>query len=360
MTSQESREPWTFVSKPTMNKPMSKQEQEIAIKRLQEQLKLFEASDPNMSADTESKAELPDDDAYPTLQESKQPSHADAEPKDKDSECTCHAHPTPKLERNDTITFLDSDDDEYIRPRPRRRAGGRRYSISPIRRNTIPIVEQVNATTSTIFFGLVNKYDGVVDMPFPARSSVYLTTFPFTDRDVRKYEWLFKNGVDDAWLWDKGREERRGRREEDDEFAYDDYTYPHAVYGSRRRARSPYYADSMIANDIPSVYFSKALDTSIVPEETEKLGGKEVKYWFVVQNRNRNPGIKLMVADSRKAAGIMMYYEALSGHSIAFVGAVVGVEMGRKLMKEKKFKRVESLDEAVKVQDEQGVVAIIC
>jgi hypothetical protein len=361
MTSQNTRDPWTLISKPTiaMNKPMSKQEQENAIKKLQEQLKFFEECDPDMSSspDAESKFELPDN--TKATSNSNENTQKDADSKDKDAGCKCPIHSTPKLERNDTTTSFMSDDadDDFIRSRPRRRGIGRRYSISPIRYRPAPIVEQVMASSSTTLLGLVNKYDGVADLPFPARSSVYLTTFPFTAKDVQKYEWLFKNGVDDAWLWDKARSEKEGRGPEDDEYAYDSYG---PIYNSRRRARSPYYVDRLDANDIPSVYLSKALDTSVVPEETEKLGGKEVRYWFVVQNRNRNPGIKLMIAESRKAAGIMIFYEALSGNSVAFVGAVVGVEMERKAMKEMKFRKVESVEEAVKVQEEEGVVGIIC
>ena len=95
-----------------------------------------------------------------------------------------------------------------------------------------------------------------------------------------------------------------------------------------------------------------------MPHDEEELDGNDVKYWIAIQNRSRNPGIKLMVAESRPAAGIMIYHEALSGNSVGFVGAVVGVDMERKKMKHTKFKMVESLEAASEV--EEGVVGIVC
>jgi hypothetical protein len=68
-------------------------------------------------------------------------------------------------------------------------------------------------------------------------------------------------------------------------------------------------------------------------------------------------GSKLQVVESRKAAGIVMYYEALRGDSVVFVGAVVG--WGGERVKTRNFKRVENLEEATTLKVE-GKVGIIC
>jgi len=185
----------------------------------------------------------------------------------------------------------------------------------------------------------------VADMPFPARSSVYLTTFPFTDRDVKKWAWLLSNSVEDAFLSDPG-----NRGGDDDEDIYGN-GYP-AVVRPRYRNRSPYY-DPVGTTDIPSIYLSRALDTSVVPED----GKENVRYFIVVQNRARPNWSKLMVAEGRKAAGIMIYYEALTGNSVGFVGAVVG--QGKRLGRVK-LRKVENLEAAAKAQEEDGVVGVIC
>jgi hypothetical protein len=52
-----------------------------------------------------------------------------------------------------------------------------------------------------------------------------------------------------------------------------------------------------------------------------------------------------------------MYYESLKGDSIVFVGAVVG--KGEKKVHPKKFRMVESLEEAAKAKEE-GLVGVIC
>ena len=100
------------------------------------------------------------------------------------------------------------------------------------------------------------------------------------------------------------------------------------------------------------MYLSRALDSEVIPEKDEK----DFTYVVVVKNRRRGGGCaKLLTAGGRKAAGIIIYYEALVGNSVVFVGATKG-ELGKKGAK---FKRVESVDEAVKVAEE-GASGIIC
>jgi hypothetical protein len=186
------------------------------------------------------------------------------------------------------------------------------------------------------YFG---TYDGIVDFPFPARSVVYLTTFPFTDKDVKKWTWVMSRGVEDIFLHGPSH---------DDEDLYP----PGARAGGVGRNRSPYYEPVRIDPDVPSVYVSRALDTKVIPEDTKE----KIQYHIVIQNRNRLHGSKLMIAESRQAAGIMIYYEALCGNSIVFVGATVA----QKLAKRKKWTRVETLEEAIKLEEDEGVVGVIC
>lgn len=257
-----------------------------------------------------------------------------------DPVCTCGAvapPAPPKLERNDTAeTFLSEDEFAPRAGRNRHRVYPiRRYSISPVRRERA-LPDTIMVSSSAALLSKVGKYDGIADLPFPARSSVYLTTFPFTDKDVKKWTWLLSRTVEDTLLNEPGND--------------DEDLYP-AFNRSRVRNRSPYYDPINVNLDIPSIFVSRALDTSVVPEDA----GHEVRYMIVVQNRNRPQGSKLLIAESRKAAGIMMFYEALNGNSIFFVGAVLNQEkkLGRKLVK------VENLEEAVKVQ-EDGVVGVVC
>ena len=85
--------------------------------------------------------------------------------------------------------------------------------------------------------------------------------------------------------------------------------------------------------DIPSVHLSRALDTDVVPETTT-----DACYLIVTQNRHRPAGSKLQIAESRKAAGILMYYEVLRGDSIMFVGAMAN--RPKKTVHPKKFRKV--------------------
>ncbi|KAF2705324.1 hypothetical protein K504DRAFT_99651 [Pleomassaria siparia CBS 279.74] len=274
--------------------------------------------------------------------------NTDASPTEK-KECTCGAQVTPpKLERNNT---LDSYSEDEFLPQPRggrsiRRAPIRRnYSVSPVRRRR-PVVIQDETTMITSSYMLLSKvgnYDGVVDLPLPAFSSAYLATFPFTDKDVKKWAWLMARGVEDTYM-----NQPRDRDEDDD----DDYPRFNRMRGGRNR--SPYYEPVVSVTDIPSLYVSRALETSVIPENTRE----EVRYMIVIQNRNRPQGCKLLVAESRKAAAIMMYYEALSGNSVVFVGAVV--DQTKKLA-HKKLVRVETLEEAIELTaDGNGDIGVIC
>jgi hypothetical protein len=260
----------------------------------------------------------------------------------KDAECTCPVHPS--LERSNTVDSIIYDD-EVIRSRPRRRAAGiRRYSLSPTRIQSEPF--QIPAIQSSDrLLAQVNKMDGIIDLPYPARTSVYLTTFPFTERDIKKYSWLFANGTEDVFFLNS-----KGQINADEDFEYDNGPYPVVVNARRNR---DYYEP--MNEDIPLIQLSRALDTAVVPEDIEN---KDHRYWIVVQNKSRPKGVKLIVAESRKAAGILIYYEALNGNSVSFVGAVV---QQRKKGVPLKIKKVESLEEAVKMKEEgDEVVGIVC
>lgn len=259
----------------------------------------------------------------------------------------------PLTRQNSTDSALTSDaEEEVIRPRPARRA--RRNSFSPVRINTRyppPAITPLLSSSTQLLENV--GYDGIADMPYPGRNSIYLSTFPFTQRDVKKWAWLFAHGVEDAWLTTV---EKYGRGEEDivDDFddGWCDNNRVVHVGRSRRREFDANYID------MSSVYLSRALDTTVIPEDTTE----KVTYLMVVKNRNGTASsVKLLTAESRKAAGIMLYYEALIGNSIVFVGATVG-DIGKKTKKAKKaqkFKKVDSLDEA-KVSSEGGVVGVIC
>lgn len=78
----------------------------------------------------------------------------------------------------------------------------------------------------------------------------------------------------------------------------------------------------------------------------------------MVKNRGRvGGGAKLLTAGSRKAAGILIYYEALVGHSVVFVGAMKeGVDKGTKAWR---YRQAENVEVAAKMADE-GVVGVVC
>jgi hypothetical protein len=244
----------------------------------------------------------------------------------------------PKVVRHHSIDSNISDEIDYSPRRTRRRSISRRDFIptspSPSRRRRrTPIL-----LSSTDLLSQVSVYDGAADLPHPSCSSIYITTYPFTSKDVSKWSWLFARAVEDEYL-------SRGRGVDDSDDDDGDY----APRRRHRRNRSPFYDGTL---NIPSVYLSRALDTDVVPEDTPN-----VKYLIVTQNRHQPAGSKLQVVESRKAAGIVMYYEALRGDSTVFVGGVVGWKGER--MRAKEFVRVEGLDGVVEVKAE-GNMGIIC
>ncbi|KAF2199973.1 hypothetical protein GQ43DRAFT_97218 [Delitschia confertaspora ATCC 74209] len=231
--------------------------------------------------------------------------------------------------------------------------------------------------SSSALLSKVNTYDGIADLPFSARISIYLVTYPFSDKDVKKWSWILKAGVTETWMYEIPASSHRAREgAEYSDIGFTDWDY-NPVYNERyaeyipsvnrrctrnrnrniREAPLPLYDGHA---DLPSVYLSRALDPAVVPE-TEK----GVEFLIVVRNlrdrEGRMPAFKLLVADSRKAAGIMLLYEAFVGNAIVFCGAVKdrveGMQMG-KGKGEVEFKRVEKFEE--RVGEEKGVVAVVC
>jgi len=252
--------------------------------------------------------------------------------------------------------------------------------------------------SSTTLLSCAGTYDGVADLVFPGRGSIYLATYPFSTKEVRQWSWLFNAVVgsgglmegkwmgipkrtsyavlddeddDRNWVLDEGRPNYNVEDEYDD-FAYDSRRRrnnfgqpPSPDYRGRRRVireRSPYY-EPVGQAEIGRVLLSRALDTEVVPEDDEKA--KDVRYWIVVQNRVRLNGVKLLIAKSRKAAGMHLFYEMLNGHSVVFVGAVV---VGAKATRDEDGKRkklgfrcVGSLEEARSANAECDChIGIVC
>jgi len=262
-----------------------------------------------------------------------------------DSEYQDNMEPTPRVYRRP----LDVDD-EFIAPRNTRhyprvvRVHRRNRSLSPgIYDSTAPKARLLNSSAELLD---CLDHDGIADLPVPAKGSIYVTNFPFGKKDVKKWSWLFTQGTEDEYfdtwedndgLADRG---RAGR------------PIPIRIHGRRdRRDRSPYYYDDRQPTEIPMVCLSRALDTSVVPESS----GHDFTFLIVVRMRGgHDSGVKLLTAESRKAAGTLMYYEALVGNSVVFVGASLGTNK-----KKKTFRKVGSVSEAVQVSGE-GVTAIIC
>jgi hypothetical protein len=106
---------------------------------------------------------------------------------------------------------------------------------------------------------------------------------------------------------------------------------------------------------MPALFVSRALDNSVVTDEA-----KHVNFLIVVQSGNGSAMYKLLVAESRKAAGILIYYEAVNGNSVVFVGAVLdGRERFRGVLR-----RVDGLGAAMGfrgLEDErEPTVGVIC
>lgn len=254
-------------------------------------------------------------------------------------ECTCDTK--PPLVRKDSIESIDED---YRRPRRTGRVPPaplhRRYTPSPQRYYPPPnplVYESHSVSSSTQLLEKVGKEDGIVDLPVPAIRNIYLTTYPFGDRDVKKWAWLLAAGVEDEYVVQSFH-------------SPDGTNIPAVERVHQRRGEFPIYDPGNI--DIPSVYLSRALDSEVVPEDSKH----NVRYLIVTQNRHRPAGYKLLVAESRKAAGVLIYYDVLKGDSILFVGATVHQ---CKTVAAKKYKKVASLEEAISLQDE-GFVGIVC
>lgn len=252
------------------------------------------------------------------------------------NDCTCEMKPA--LLRKDSIESIDED---YRRPR---RAGRippppRRYTPSPHRYYPSPIptsYQSFTVNSSNQLLEKVGKEDGIIELPAPAVRNVYLTTYPFGDKDVKKWSWLLASGVEDEYVTQSMRDINSDM--------------PSVERIRQNRSDFPIYSPGSI--DIPSVYLSRALDAEVVPEDSKH----DVRYLIVTQNRHRPQGWKLLVAESRKAAGVLIYYEMLRGDSIMLVGATIHQ---CKTVHPKKYKKVDNLEEALRVQDE-GFVGIVC
>jgi len=191
-----------------------------------------------------------------------------------------------------------------------------------------PLEEKV-LNNSNDLLALLDKYEGCVDVA--KRQTVYVTTYPVSDADVQNISWLFCVGKMDLWT---------------------DRIISFYTVNTSTREYSPGPIIERV--DTPILRLSAALH----PHKEE---GK-LKYVVAIQCRNTPVSYKLVVSNSKKAAGMDMFYEVLNGNSISFVGAVlkdvpIPVEHPHKFP-QTKFKRVESVEEAEKVGE--GVVGIIC
>lgn len=282
---------------------------------------------------------------------------------------TAKPNPVPQFKRIDTMDSINSEgvdlfrhsgldplsfEDEFLEPHRHSRTARHMpppprphiYSSSPPRRSLrSPSTPLFNSSTT-----LLNhlNHDGIVDLPWPGKSSIYLTTFPFSDKDVQEWAWILRSGVEEQFIQKHIESFDEDGGSEDEWYPSDRRIRIHRP-NRVRRERSPFYDDTA---DIPSVYLSRALDPEVISEEEEK----DFTYVVVVRNRRRGSGCaKMLTAGGRKAAGIIIYYEVLIGNSVVFVGAAKG-GVGKKGVK---YKRVESVDEAVKVAEE-GIFGIIC
>lgn len=258
------------------------------------------------------------------------------------TECTCDTK--PKLVRKDSI---DSIDEDYRRPRRTARVTPapryRGYTSSPepycppppVMPISVPYPNRV-LTSSTQLLEQVGKEDGIVDFPGVSARNVYLTTYPFGSKDVKKWAWLFAAGVEDEYVTLNAQ--------------VTDVSDVDNVDRVRLHRNEPIHNLTNI--DIPCVYLSRALDTEVVLENSKH----RVRYLIVVRNRHQPNGSKLLVAESNKAAGVLMFHEILRGSSVLFVGATVHQ---CKTVHSTKYRKVESLEEAISLQDE-GFVGVVC
>lgn len=250
-------------------------------------------------------------------------------------DCTCDRKPV--LVRKDSIESIDED----YRP-PRRAARPippHRYTPSPHYIPPVSYYESRSLNSATQLLEKVGKEDGIINLAVPLIRSVYIATYPFGDKDVKKWSWLMAAGIEEEYLVETSRNA--------------DYNGDNVLGVERVRHRRNEFPTYDVGNtEIPSVYLSRALDVEVIPEDSQL----NVRYLVITQNRHRPAGAKLLVAESRKAAGVMMFYETLKGDSIVFVGATVHQ---CKVVHSKNFKKVASLEEAVQVQD-VGFVGVVC
>ena len=250
------------------------------------------------------------------------------EDKNKDG-CTCENN--APLRREDS---KDSIEKEHCRPRRtnRRRPTSPDYYPPPIPIYSPPPpmpfpYQSSRISSSTQLLDQFGKEDGVFELPYPVNGRVYVATYPFGDRDVQKWSWLFATGIEDEYIVRESEEQARPSR------------------GNRNRY-------SARDEDMSSVYLSRALDVNVVPEDTKH----SVRFFIVTESPGRSSSFKLLVAESRKAASMLIYYEMLKGDSVLFVGAMVHeCKTGRP----KRYKKVSSLEEAVALYN-KGAVGVIC
>jgi hypothetical protein len=274
--------------------------------------------------------------------------------KKKPDTCTCPVHPT--LNRTDTSDFNNSelfDAEEELMPRSRPHRRGPVHPYSPTPPGFYPpgpqgrqlwSPETVHISSSAVLLSQVGKFDGLATLPFPARNSVYLATFPFGDRDTKKYAKMFVNGTEEHWPTESSANPNVDSWNE----------YPGTMNSGYTRP-APYDPNN---SEVPSLFLSRALDPAVIPEKHEH----QVQYWIVVQRRSRARGAKLLVADTRKGAAMLVFHEALLGNSVVFVGAAVIGEKGRNELRGVKFNRMENFGEAVKltVKADGREIGVIC
>lgn len=184
--------------------------------------------------------------------------------------------------------------------------------------------------SSTQLLDRIGCEDGLFELPPPSIGQVYLATYPFGDKDVKKWSWLFAADIENKVV----AQIKRGSGEDAEPICN----------GSRKHVSQD--------NGMQFAFLSCALDTAVVPEDTSH----NVRFFVVVQNRLWQNGVKLLIAESRKAAGILIYFELLHGGSVPFVGAMVhDCQSGR----EKRYKRVTSFEEAVGLY-KRGIVGVFC
>lgn len=270
-----------------------------------------------------------------------------------------------KLPRSDTKDFndlIDYTDSECDNDRTRRLPPPRRRhrDFSPVR-IIPPAIDPPLITSSTNLLEKLNNFDGIAEAPFPARGGVYLSTYPFSNKDVQRWSWILGSGVEETYMSEP--KKSNAKQDDDDDEEEDEWYQPRGrgvrphPYINRHRNRSPGF-DPM-GNEVSSVFLSRALDTKVVPED-----GK-VKFVIVAQNKSKNASsagaVRLLVSESRKAAGMLIFYELLNGASINFVGAVPAeAKLVREKKKKVQFKRTETLDEAVKLYEDEGIVGVVC